>query len=184
MVDDASTDESRDVICGFKDKIKPIYLEENVGVAEAANVGIKEALGSFVILVDSDDYISENTLLIMTEVLLANPDIGFVYSDYYRVDEKEQIIEKVVINTLDLLLRRGAGIIFRKSYLEAIGLYDKEFRNAEDHELLLRYLKEFSGYHLRLPLYKYRQHNGNMTKDGEARKQWEIKANEKNTSRK
>jgi glycosyltransferase involved in cell wall biosynthesis len=184
VVDDASTDKSQDVICGFKDKIVPIYLDTNVGVAEASNVGIKNALGSYVIRVDSDDYINENTLLFMTEILNANHDIGFVYSDHLRVDKDERILERVDLNTVDKIFRHGAGIMFRKSYLETIGLYDPEFKNAEDFELLTRYFKNFNGYHLRMPLYRYRIHDGNMTKNEDERKQWETKANAKNKNRK
>jgi len=180
VVDDASTDDSQSVIGAFGDKIVPIFLKENVGVAEASNVGIRNALGRFVIRVDSDDYISENTLLFLTEILGKNPDIGFVYADHIRVNEGEEHIERVNLSTLDSLYKHGAGVIFRKNYLEAIGLYDKEFRNAEDFDLLKRYIKDFSGYHLRMPLYRYRIHGTNMTADLSARKAWEQKSNDKN----
>lgn len=179
VVDDASTDESWDVIDGFKDRIVAVKLAENVGVAEASNIGIRNALGKYVIRVDSDDYINEHTLLFMSEILDANQDIGFVYCDHFRVDKEERHIERVNLTTLEKLFRHGAGIMFRKSYLEAIGLYDKEFRNAEDYELLSRYIKNFNGFHLRLPLYRYRQHDSNMTSDAEERQRWENKANEK-----
>lgn len=179
VVDDASTDESKDVVVGFKDKVVPIYLEKNVGVAEASNIGIRNALGNFIIRVDSDDYISEHTILFMSEILNANPDVGFVYCDHLRVDKNETLLERVNVNTLDLLFRHGAGIMFRKSYLEAIGLYDKDLRNAEDFDLLKRYIKNFNGFHLILPLYKYRQHDTNMTHDEGERKKWEQIANEK-----
>ncbi len=178
VVDDCSTDNSKDVIVGFKDKIVPIMLDKNVGVAEASNVGIRNALGNFIIRVDSDDYISEHTLLIMTEILLKNPDIGFVYSDHIRVDQAEQPLERVNINTPDLLFRHGAGIMFRKSYLEILGLYDKDLRNAEDYDLLKRYIKNYDGYHLKLPLYRYRIHENNMTRNEGERKRWEQKADE------
>lgn len=174
VVDDASTDNSREVIKSFEDKIVPIFLEKNVGVGEAANIGIRNALGRFVILVDSDDYIAENTLLFMNEILDKNHDIGFVYSDHIRVDEKEESLGRVNINTPDLLFRHGAGIMFRKSYLEILGLYDKDLRNAEDYDLLKRYIKNYDGYHLKLPLYRYRQHENNMTRDENERNKWET----------
>lgn len=175
VVDDASTDNSVSVLESFKDKIVPIVLEKNVGVAEASNIGIRNALGRFIIRVDSDDYINEHTLLFMSEILNNNPDIGFVYCDHIRVDKEENHLERVNLSTLDLLYRHGAGIMFRKSYMEAIGLYDKEFKNAEDHELLSRYIKNFNGFHLPVSLYRYRQHDTNMTKDKEERKKWEAK---------
>lgn len=159
---------------GYRDDIVSILLKENVGVAQASNIAIKEAVGMYVIRVDSDDYINEHTLLFMTEILERNLDIGFVYCDHYRVAKDEKILERVNLDTLDLIFRHGAGIMFRKSYLEAIGLYDKDLRNAEDFDLLRRYIKNYDGYHLRLPLYRYRQHEGNMTKDEEERKRWET----------
>lgn len=183
VVDDCSLDDTKDVLDGFKGKIVPIMLEKNVGVAEASNIGIKQALGSFIIRVDSDDYIKEHTLLFMSEILLNNPDIGFVYCDHNRVDKNERVIERVNINTLDLLFRHGAGIMFRKSYLESLGLYDKNLRNAEDFDLLRRYIKNFDGFHLSLPLYQYRQHEGNMTKDEEERKKWESRSKENDKNR-
>lgn len=180
VVDDCSIDNSHEIIKGFDKKIVPIYLKENVGVAEASNIGIKKALGSFIIRVDADDYINEHALLIMTEILIANPDIGFVYADHFLVNIKEERISRVALDTIEKLYRHGAGIMFRKSNLEAIGLYDKNFRNAEDHELLIRYIKNFDGYHLRLPIYRYRQHKNNLTRNKTSRKIWEKRAKLKN----
>lgn len=178
VVDDCSTDNSKEVLKSFEGEIKPVYLSKNTGVANASNRGIRKALGAFIIRVDADDYINENTLLFMSEILFSNPDIGFVYSDHLRVDENEQTIERIRLNTLDNLYRHGAGIMFRKSNLEAIGLYDKTFKNAEDHDLLIRYLKNFDGYYLKLPLYRYRQLQGSLSKND--RDKWETKANDKN----
>lgn len=173
VVDDCSSDVSRDLIHGFGDDVVPVLLDENVGVAEASNIGIRKALGRYIIRVDSDDYINENTLLFLTEILNHNPDIGFAYTDHLRVDENENVLERVNLTSPELLFRHGAGILFRKSHLESIGLYDKELRNAEDYHLLKKYIKNWDGYHLPLPLYRYRQHDANTTKDVEERKRWE-----------
>lgn len=181
VIDDASTDDSKEVILEFGDQIKPIFLKENIGVADASNVGIKKAIGAFIIRVDSDDYIGEHTLLIMSEILTNNPDIGFVYPDHLLVDENEKVLERIKLGTLDDLYSHGAGIMFRKSNLEAIGLYDPKLRNAEDRDLLKRYIKNFDGYHIKLPLYRYRQWAGNITKDIAERKKWEQKVNGNNS---
>ena len=178
VVDDCSTDNSREIIESFGEKIVPVFLEKNGGVANASNVGIKKALGKYIIRVDADDYINQNTLLFLSEILNWNHDIGFAYTDHLRVDNDENILGRVVVNTVDLLLRHGAGIMFRKQYLETIGLYDPELRNAEDHHLIKRYYKNWDGYHLPLPLYRYRIHPEQMTADDEERKRWEKIANE------
>lgn len=183
VVDDCSTDGSQDVLTGYKDEVIAIVLDQNVGVAQASNIGIKQAIGRFIIRVDSDDYINEHTLLMMTEILDKNHNIGFVYSDHFRVDKDERILERIDIHTPELLFRHGAGIMFRKSYMETIGLYDKQLRNAEDFDLLKRYIKNWDGYHLRLPLYRYRQHDKNMTKDEKERKKWETISTQKHENR-
>jgi len=171
VVDDCSTDDSRAVIQTMP--VVPVLLPKNVGVAAASNEGIRKATGEYIIRVDSDDYVNQNTFLFLSQILEWNKDIGFVYTDHLKVNDKEHVIGRGNLNTLDLLYRHGAGIMFRKSYLEAIGLYDEKLRNAEDYDLLKRYIKNFNGYHLPLPLYRYRQHDTNMTNDEEERKRWE-----------
>lgn len=184
VVDDASTDNSLEVIASFKDKIIPILLKKNVGIAEASNLGIESALGRFIMRVDADDYINENMILFMSEILSCNFDIGYVYGDMQKVDENETKLERVNLETVDLVKRHGAGIMFRKSYLETIGLYDRLFKNAEDYELLTRYMKQFAGYHLRLPMYRYSQHPRSITRNQKARKRWELKAKKKHEKHK
>ena len=179
VVDDASTDNSKEVIESFG-WIKPIFLKKNVGVAEASNIGIKKAIGQLIIRVDSDDYINTNTLLFMAELLLSNQDIGFVYPDYFLVDEQGVKIERKNIDTLKDLYTHGAGVMFRKINLEAIGLYDPTLKHSDDYDLLIRYLKNFDGYHLRMPLYRYRFHKGNMTKQTEERNHFRRVVEKKN----
>ena len=50
VVDDASSDSSRMAIQSFGSQlIKPIFLDENVGVAGASNIGIRAANGKYII---------------------------------------------------------------------------------------------------------------------------------------
>jgi len=179
VVDDCSTDNSAEVLWGYGDKIKRVMLSENVGVAGASNEGIKAASGDYIMRVDADDYINAHMVEIFSQVLEWNKGIGFVYGDLLKVTNREEVIERVNLDTLDAVKRHGAGILFRKSYLEAIGLYDAKLRNAEDHDLIQRYIKNWDGFHLPLPLYRYRQHDNNMTKNEEERKKWEALADNK-----
>ena len=178
VVDDNSKDNTKEVLKDFGDKIIPIFLKKNLGIAGSSNVGIKKAMGQFIFRLDDDDYISEHTILIMTEIMKANPQIGFVYCDKVLFDKKGLEV-RLETDTLDRLKRNGSGIMFRKSNLEALGLYDKNFKNAEDNELMTRYIKNFDGYYLKLPLYKFFWHGKNMTYKKKARRRWENKAYEK-----
>ena len=179
VVDDGSTDNSKQVIESLADRVKPVFIEHS-GVAYASNVGIKKALGTFIIRVDADDYINQNMLLFMTEILAWNPDIGFVYCDLFVIDGKEKKTQRLSLNTVELLYNHGAGMMFRKSNLEAIGLYDVNLKNCEDYDLVTRYLKNFDGYYLKLPLYRYYKHDNSLTFDKEERKKWRKQVVDKN----
>tara|TARA_R110002060_G_scaffold4469_3_gene7014 strand:- start:245 stop:904 length:660 start_codon:yes stop_codon:yes gene_type:complete len=161
VVDDMSTDRSWEVISRFGSLVKSIKLDKNSGVASASNEGIRAASGKYVVRVDGDDFINKNFLLSMSEVLEWNEDLGFVYCDHIVVNESLE--RRQEINTLEMLLDHGAGIMFRKKYLESIGLYDESLRNREDYDLLLRYIKNFNGYHLRLPYYRYFKRSGSLS---------------------
>lgn len=169
VVDDMSSDNSWDVIAGFGSMVKSIKHDKNLGVSSASNTGIKAAKGKYIVRVDGDDFINKNFLNTMTEFLDWNEDIGFVYCDHVVVNE--DLERQQSMNTLEKLLDHGAGVMFRKKYLEAIGLYDETLRNREDYDLILRYIKNFNGHHVRLPYYRYFKRSGSLSTDLKTRKE-------------
>ena len=61
IIDDVSTDHSREIVKGIKDeRIKLIELKKNRGTANARNVGISSAKGEWIQFVDSDDAICDD----------------------------------------------------------------------------------------------------------------------------
>ena len=167
VVDDCSSDKSWDLITGFGPMIGSIKLDKNMGVAFASNAGIKAAKGEYIVRVDGDDFINKLFLSTMSEILEWNDEIGFVYCDHIVVNENYE--RKQSINTLEKLLDHGAGVMFRKRYLEAVGLYDESLRNREDYDLILKYIKNFDGYHLKLPYYRYFKRDGSLSTNVEER---------------
>jgi glycosyltransferase involved in cell wall biosynthesis len=61
VVDDGSTDESRERISHFGSQITKIF-KDNGGQASALNLGIAEAHGEFILILDSDDYLLPNAI--------------------------------------------------------------------------------------------------------------------------
>jgi len=61
IIDDGSTDNSRQVIEKWKDKVRVIY-KQNGGQISAYNVGFEEAVGDFIIFLDADDTLDANLL--------------------------------------------------------------------------------------------------------------------------
>ncbi len=56
VVDDGSTDGSREIISGYGDRITPV-LKENGGQASAFNAGFAASRGEVVVFLDADDYL-------------------------------------------------------------------------------------------------------------------------------
>jgi len=77
IVDDGSTDNTEDIISVFNKntKLKIRYIKkENGGKYTALSIGIKEALGEFFLILDSDDLLLENALGQFEETWKSIPD--------------------------------------------------------------------------------------------------------------
>lgn len=161
VVDDGSTDHSRQVAEDYGNEIVLISHEENRGLPAARNTGIRRARGRYVVNLDSDDYLHEDLLYVEHLHLALNLHWGAVSCDYVLVDEFEQHISRVSGAVKPI----ASGIMFRKDALIGIGLYDEEMRLCEDEDLRLRFMQQNYIGHVELPLYRYTQHQENMTKN-------------------
>jgi glycosyltransferase involved in cell wall biosynthesis len=147
IIDDGSTDSTREVIKSLKDsRLKYIY-QNNSGVSSARNLGLKIARGQFICFLDSDDLWPENFLQTMTVNLQNNPQYGAAYCMRTRLFENgstqssyqkeffssgqvtEQLFKKTFIQT--------SAICFRKNALEGI-FFDESLTNGEDVDAWLR----------------------------------------------
>lgn len=160
VVDDGSTDNTDYILNSFGDWIKIIKLDKNYGLPFACNMGIKAALSRFVLRVDADDFINEELLKVEYLFLSMNNDFDAVACDYFISDENENLIERKNAEKEPI----ACGILFRKDKLIEIGLYDESFQLLEDEDLRVRYLKKFNIQRIPLPLYRYRMHDNNITK--------------------
>jgi glycosyltransferase involved in cell wall biosynthesis len=161
VVDDSSKDESIKVLNNYLQEIRLISFKRNRGLSAARNEGIKKAKGQFVFFLDSDDYIHKDLLKIETLFLTENNFINAVSVDYFLVDEYGNHVKHVDASKKPI----ACGIMFRKDLLFDIGLYDESFRAREEEDLRIRFLKKYNIHNINLPLYRYRMHDSNLTKN-------------------
>ena len=166
IIDDASTDNSNVIIDNFigidlKDHIFCIKNKKKIGLPASLNIGIKKVETRFFVRVDADDFVNENFLDYLINFIQLNKYMDAVAVDYYLVNNNEVIKERV--NCLKKPI--GCGIIFRTDQIIQLGMYDKKFLLHEDKDLMNRFLKKYKVFRLELPLYRYRQHNYNITKN-------------------
>jgi len=175
VVDDGSTDNTLDIIQPFKDTIRIMRHEKNMGLATSRNTGIKAARGQYVVNLDADDYLHQDFLYIEVMFLSLNEDFDAVSCDYYIVDENEKHLERRNATEYPI----ACGIMFRMEQLIDIGLYSEDFLVREEEDLRQRFLKRYRIHHIPLPLYRYRKHDDNITNNQELMKKYKKKFHEK-----
>ncbi len=91
LIDDGSTDNSFDIIRNFAESDERIraFHQENSGAGMARNKGIENAVGDYVVFLDSDDYISENYFS-----LLSAHDEDVVFIDVQDVNTQGNVIRR------------------------------------------------------------------------------------------
>ena len=87
IVDDASKDNTEEVVKSFKDKrIKYIRLSKNSGPAVARNRAMEEARGKYMAFLDSDDLWKREKLEKQINFIKKNK-YKIICSDYEQIDE-------------------------------------------------------------------------------------------------
>ena len=163
LIDDKSTDSTKKILQNFSDleNLRIHSNKKNIGLPKSLNKAIKLSKGRYVTRVDSDDYVQRNFLFLSKLFLDMNREYQAVAVDYIKVDNFETVLSKE--NCLKNEI--ACGIMYRKECLINIGLYNEKFKMREGHEINQRFKKKFKIGRLELPLYKYRMHEKNRTKN-------------------
>jgi glycosyltransferase involved in cell wall biosynthesis len=85
VVDDGSTDESRDVIASYGERITPVY-KENGGQGSAINAGFAHSHGEIVLFLDSDDVLEPDIVAHVVAAFEADPAVVWVMFGLEVVD--------------------------------------------------------------------------------------------------
>ena len=134
VVDDGSTDGSLKLIEKFKNPNIRIFKTKNKGIEKASNLGFKKSSGKFIMRVDSDDYLRNNCIEILIN-LMSKKKYSFIYSDYFLINEKKKI-RRIYLPKFDRkeIFERGdflaTGTIYRKKIIQNIGYYNENKKNS------------------------------------------------------
>lgn len=178
VVDDGSTDRTGEIVSSFGSPVRLIE-QQNSGRCAARNLGIREATGEFICLLDHDDYWFPDKLALQLAEFQRNPEAGGVYSSFIlwyehadgefpapdsfdltvypdgiAADFSGWIYHQFLIDSWILT----SAAMFRAEVFERCGMYDESLPYSEDWELWLRISREYPLIQLHRPTTLYRQH--------------------------
>lgn len=159
VIDDGSNDNSLQEINKFGKQIVLITHETNLGLPSARNNGIRASNGRYVFNLDSDDYIHPEALKTML-LAMTLTNYPAVSCDYFFVDEMDKRSKQISAEDYPI----ACGILFKRELLIEIGLYDVELLINEEKDLRIRFEEKYQIINIPIPLYRYLQHSGNLSK--------------------
>jgi hypothetical protein len=153
VIDDGSTDDSREVIKGFGEKVR-LLCQENKGPGAARNAGLEAANGEFVQFMDSDDLASLNKLEVQGRAMQElKADIAYgpwikLSFDGQRVIPENHVLQSRPVpsdkSLLHWFLTNWSIVfqtcLFRRTFLLETGRYRTDMFLAEDLEYFTRIL--------------------------------------------
>ncbi len=146
VVDDGSTDSTREVLAGFEDKRLRAVYQENKGVASARNLGLNLARGRYVAFLDSDDYWLEKKLELQLAFMQQS---GFCISQtqeaWIRKGKRvnpgarhQKFAGWIFARSLVLCLVSPSCVMMHADLVRQGFLFNESLPACEDYELWLR----------------------------------------------
>jgi glycosyltransferase involved in cell wall biosynthesis len=176
IINDGSTDKSRDIIEFYNDDRIILIDQENRGLIYSLNRGISKARGPIIARMDADDISLPERLFVQFSWLNKNSDVGVMSTGCRIIDSKGELRNKMINSSrsheviLENILngRKGCSLIhpsvmMRKEVVLRAGGYNERFQTCEDVDLWLR-ISSVSNLHV-IPdvLLLLRKHEGNVS---------------------
>ena len=175
IVDDASTDYSTEILRLYESKDKRIRLihnEYNMGIPYTRNIGLKEAKGKYIAIMDSDDIALPLRIEKQVKFMENNHEIDVLGTDYEVFGSKiKRKVRNKCITPDELKIKflfncaiHNPTAMLRKETLDNYKLnYNLNYFVAQDYDIFAQLSKIGKMEILPEILYKYRVGHSNIT---------------------
>jgi len=143
IVDDGSTDTTKDVVESFGDSRIMYYWQENQERSAARNNGINKANGKWICFLDSDDYY-QNHLEVFSSIIAS---MGNTPRMFYA---SSAVLERNDFNVYERLIKsivHSQQVCIHSEILKEMQ-FDEHIKIGEDVELWMRIAKKFPVEHI------------------------------------
>ena len=176
VVDDGSTDNTKEVLNSFIQRIKYVQLEQNRGLPATRNIGIRSAQGTYIAFIDADDLWIPEKLQTDIEYFDKHPDISMVYSKHINIDEKGCVLDggpKIRLPSGNIFIQLfseqnfiiPSSVVVRNNVFQTTGLFDEQLFNCQDWDMWLRIAFYFNVAGINKTLVKYRHNPHSLSKN-------------------
>lgn len=182
IVNDGSTDSTASLLETFKQHCTiPIIIitQENAGLSNARNSGIRHVTAEYIAFLDADDVWKNNKLEKQIELFTTSnlENLGLVYSSYEIIDHQGNLIPSGYVLPFNKNLRGtifnallegnkisgGSTALVKTEVLTTVGLFDETLRFGEDWDMWLRIAQQYTIDCSPDILVQIRRHGENMT---------------------
>ena len=154
VVDDGSTDSTRDIIKSYAPKINlsSIYLEENRGVSHARNLGIQKGVAPWIAFLDSDDLWLPQKLEMQLQYLKDHPELEICQTEeiWIRRGIRVNPMKKhqksggdIFKRCLELCMVSPSATVISRGLFEKVGPFNEALPVCEDYDLWLKISSQY-----------------------------------------
>lgn len=167
IVDDGSTDNTKEIVNEFEDRrIKLVISESNHGQAHARNLGINQAIGEYIAFIDSDDEWMDDKCELQIDYIITNA-ADLIYTDAQVITNEGDtyVLHAPRLITTDLINKefndyQGRNIfvpsvLLKRSTLLNFDLFNENLKALEDLDFFTRYALSFRMIRYPQPLFLY-----------------------------
>ena len=180
--EDARLRSAVEELCARDGRVRHIPLEDNYGITENTNAGIRAATGDFIAFLDHDDTIEPDLLYCYVKGINDYPETDLLYCDEDHLLDGRHVVPFFKPDwDPDLLCSENYVchmLCVRKSIVDALPeLPDKRFDGSQDHNMTFLVGEQARNvYHARRILYHWRMHANSTAGQGVDQKPYALEA--------
>lgn len=176
IVDDGSTDNTREIVENFKSSKIKYFYKEHSGIGPSRNFAFKQCSGEYIAFLDSDDIYEPNILEVELATILGDRELAAVYTSLKIIDENGKKTGRIFRyrdyqpeELASALSKSGQNVIpfgsmmISEAVADKLVTFDLDLSDSFEMDYISRLTKYGRIKHIYLPLYRCRRHGSNVS---------------------